>query len=141
MSLYAIHTQQHDGDWFGVWRVAQTMGIRIVGELDDDRNPVWRAKVDELCARDGLPRFIALDVRAAIPAASLPRRMQTAAWGRRMLASIEYASLAVGKDARVGITIGAIMRIVGMSNASLRNTDDAFTRDIDAMLRGERPSP
>jgi hypothetical protein len=140
VSLYATHVQQHDGDWFGVWRVAHTMGIRITGALDDDRNPVWRAKVDELCARDGFPRFIALDVREAIPAASLPRRMQTAAWGRRMLASIEYATLAVGKDARVGITVGAIMRIVGMSNVSLRNHDEAFARDIDAMMRGERPT-
>jgi hypothetical protein len=139
-ALYMQSTRIHDGDWFAVWRVGHTMGVRIAGELDDERNPVWRAKVDELWARDGAPRFMALDVREAIPAASLPRRMQTAAWGRRVLATIEHGTLAVGKEARVGLTVGAIMRVVGMTNVFLRNDEAAFDRDVEAMLRGERPS-
>jgi hypothetical protein len=139
-SLFAPDALLFDGGWFGIWRAGANgavVGIRIEGALDDERNPVWRAKFDELAEREGWPRFVALDVRDAIPAASLARRMQTAAWGRRTLARIEHATLGIGADGRVSVTVRAILRIAGMNNVTLRSDDDAFFADVDAMLAGK----
>jgi hypothetical protein len=140
-ALYDDTKRIHDGAWFSVYRASGVLGIKIVGLLDDEKNPVWRAHVDEIMAKDGWPRFMALDVRDAIPGASLPKRMASAAWGKHVLAHIEWGTICVAGDARTGLTVRAILRIAGMTNFHLRAQADAFTRDIDAMIAGTRPAP
>ena len=112
------------------------MACRIFGELTDARNPVWRGWLDAHFANDGWPRFIALDVRDAIPMASLPRRIQTAVWGRDVLSRIEAGAVAVGSGARVGIAVGAILRVTGMTNVTLCTDYDVFCALSSRWLRG-----
>lgn len=135
--LFVEACRLHDGGFFSVWRRGDVVGVRIVGDLDDERNPIWRAWLDARFAADGLPRFIALDVRDATPAASLPKRMQTAAWGRRVLGQIERGTIHLGHDANVSLTVKAILRIASMDNVWLRTDDDAFAADVAAMLHGD----
>lgn len=134
--LFIDDARLHDGGFFAVWRRGDVVGVRIVGPLDDERNPVWRAWLDDRFARDGMPRFLALDVKSATPAASLPKRMQTAAWGRRLLGQISLGTIHLGHKANVSLAVKAILRVSGMDNVWLRTDDDAFAADIDAMLRG-----
>jgi hypothetical protein len=139
MLFHADHLL-HQDDFYAVWRSGDVVGVRIVGPLTDERNPLWRAKLDALCERDGWPRFIALDVKSAIPAATLPKRVQTALWGKRTLQRITCGSIHLGEDGRVSLTVGAILRVAGMDNVLLRTSDAAFERDVTLMLRGEKPS-
>lgn len=135
-ALFVDDALVHDGGFFTVWRRGDVVGVRIVGDLDDEKNPVWRAWLDERFAQEGVPRFMALDVRSATPAASLPKRMQTAAWGRRLLGQIAHGTIHLGHDANVSLTVKAILRVAGMDNVWLRTDDDAFAADVKAMLRG-----
>lgn len=129
----------HTADFFAVWRVGDVVGVRIVGELTDARNPIWRAHVDAHFDAVGWPRYVALDVRKAIPMATLPLRIQSALWGKKVLSKITAGVLGVGKDARVGLTVGAIMRVAGMGNVVLCHDDDDFTARVARMERGEDP--
>jgi hypothetical protein len=129
----------HSDDFYAVWRSRDVVGVRIHGPLTDERNPIWRAQVDALCDRDGWPRFVALDVKDAIPAASLPRRVQTALWGKKTLQRITCGSIHLGEDSRVSVTVRAILRVAGMDNVLLRSTDLEFERDVASMLRDESP--
>jgi len=135
-ALFVDDARLHDGGFFSVWRRGDVVGVRIVGALDDEKNPIWRAWLDDRFASDGTPRFVALDVKDATPAAALPKRMQTAAWGRRLLGRITHGTIHLGHDANVSLTVKAILRVAGMDNVWLRTDDDAFAADIDAMLRG-----
>ncbi len=137
--LFVDETKLHDGDFFAVWRRrghgGDVVGVRIVGPLTDEKNPVWRAWLDARFATDGWPRFIALDVKDAIPAASLPtKRLQTAMWGKSTLGRIERGSIHLGHEASVSLTVRATLRIAGMSNVSLHHSDAAFDDDINTML-------
>ena len=123
----------HSADFFGVWRAGDVVGVRIEGELTDARNPVWRAWLDARFAADGWPRFIALDVKDAIPMASLPMRIKTALWGRATLARIDHGVIALGRDARVGLTVRAILRVAGMNNVTLLDDASAFAKAVDAL--------
>jgi hypothetical protein len=139
-SFFTEDKRLHDGGFFGVWRARvaagghDVVGIRIVGPLTDERNPVWRAWLDERFAVDGWPRFIALNVKDALPAASLPRRLQTAMWGKKVLGLIERATIHLGSEASVSLTVRATLRIAGMNNVDLRDTDAAFADDVRHML-------
>jgi hypothetical protein len=139
LPLFSSGALLHGGGFYDVWRCGDVVGIRIEGELNDERNPIWRAWLDDRFAKDGYPRFIALDVRAAIPAASLPRRLQTANWGRKTLSLIEYGSVHLGDSATVSLSVRATLRIAGMSNVVLRSNDEDFDGDVAAMLLGQAP--
>lgn len=136
--LFTPETLVHDGGFFRVWRKATAVGVDIRGELNDERNPIWRAWLDAHFAAHGTPRFIALDVHEAIPAATLPRRMQTAAWGRQTLSLIEQGSVFLGDAARVSLTVGAILRIAGMTNVHLRTRLVDFDDDATSYVNGAR---
>ena len=77
-ALFVDDALVHDGGFFTVWRRGDVVGVRIVGDLDDEKNPVWRAWLDERFAQEGVPRFMALDVRSATPAASMMATMSSA---------------------------------------------------------------
>jgi hypothetical protein len=136
--LFTPETLRHDGGFFRVWRKGLVVGVDIRGELNDERNPVWRAWLDAHFVEQGMPRFIALDVHEAIPAATLPKRMQTAAWSRTTLSRIEQGSLFLGDAARVSLTVGAILRIAGMTNVHLRTTRAQFDDDAASYVQGTR---
>lgn len=136
--LFTPETLLHDGGFFRVWRKGPAVGVDIRGELNDDRNPVWRAWLDAHFVAHGTPRFVALDVHDAIPAATLPKRMQTAAWSRTTLARIEQGSVFLGDAARVSLTVGAILRIAGMTNVHLRTSQSQFDDDATAYVHGSR---
>lgn len=128
----------HAADFFTVWRRGDVVGVRIFGELNDARNPVWRSWLDTHFAQAGWPRFVALDVRDAVPMATLPRRIQTAMWGRLVLSRIEQGVLAVGKDARVGLTVGAILRVTRMTNVTVCSRHEDFCETVDSWLGPSR---
>ena len=136
--LFDDDARLHDGGFFAVWRrqgaAGDVVDVRIVGPLTDDKNPVWRAWLDARFAADGWPRFIALDVKDALPAASLPKRLQTAMWGKQVLGRVERGGIHLGREASVSLTVRATLRIAGMSNVSLHHDDDAFAGDVRAML-------
>lgn len=134
--LFTPETLVHDGGFFRVWRKGHAVGVDIRGELNDERNPVWRAWLDAYFAQRGLPRFVALDVHEAIPAATLPKRMQTAAWGKHLLSVVEQGSVFLGDAARVSLTVGAILRIAGMTNVHLRTSRVNFDDDAHAYIDG-----
>lgn len=136
--LFTPETMLHDGGFFRVWRKGPAVGVDIRGELNDERNPVWRAWLDAHFVEHGIPRFIALDVHEAIPAATLPKRMQTAAWSRTTLARIEQGSVFLGDAARVSLTVGAILRIAGMTNVHLRTAHQHFDDDATSYVHGTR---
>ena len=114
--------------------------MRITGELTDERNPIWRAHVDALCAEAGWPRFMVLDVRDAIPMASLPKRIQSALWGKAVLSRVEHGLIVVGGNARAGLTVRAILRVAGMTNVTIASADRAFTATLADLLAGHAPS-
>ncbi len=143
MTLFVDDVLLHDAGWFTVWRRSRAefdvVGVRIVGHLTDEKNPIWRAWLDDEFSRTRWPRFIALDVKGALPAASLPKRLQTAMWGKKVLGLIEHGSIHLGTEASVSLTVRATLRIAGMTNASMRNADVAFAADVDAMMAGRAP--
>jgi hypothetical protein len=139
-ALFVEDARLHEGGFFGVWRRGDVVGVRITGPLTDERNPVWRAWLDARFAVDGWPRFIALDVKDAIPAASLPKRLQTALWSKQALSTIEYGCVQLGREASVSLTVRATLRIAGIGNISLHTTDDAFDADVGQMLAGVCPT-
>lgn len=126
----------HDGGFFGVWRVGDVLGLRIVGVLDDERNPVWRAYLDAYIEESGWPRFAMLDVSETIPAASMAKRIQTAQWGRKVSAHIERGILFVGQDARVGFAVRAILRVASTSRLEIVNDEREFGALARALIEG-----
>lgn len=70
----------------------------------------------------------------------MPKRLQTAVWGKKVLGLIEHGSLHLGTEASVSLTVRATLRIAGMSNVTMRHDDAAFAVDVDAMVAGRAPA-
>lgn len=129
-----------DQGWWCFWRQGPVMGVRIVGALTDDKNPVWRARLDQHVDDAGYPAFALLDVRDATPAASTPNRVKTAMWARKMLTHIPRLLIVTRPEHDVTFAIKIILRVAGMSNAEVLHDEQTVTRALDrALAEGGAP--
>lgn len=130
-----------DQGWWAFWRDGDVLGVRIVGALTDERNPVWRARLDEHVAEHGWPRVAALDVTEAIPAATLPMRARTALWARRMMSNIGHTLVVVSADHQLTFTVKAILRMAGVSNVTVAGDPAWAALAFAALTRGDPLPP
>lgn len=129
-----------DHGWFAYWRAGPVLGVRIVGDLTDEKNPFWRAHIDAHFRDAGPARFAFLDVTQAVPKASLPMRVKTATWARAKCREVEHLVIAVGEDARTSFAVGAILRMAGMGNVTVTRGEREHAAALQAMREGRTPS-
>ncbi len=118
-----------DQGWWAFWREGPVIGVRIIGPLTDEKNPVWRARLDEHMAEVGYPALGELDVRGATPAASTPNRVKTAMWCRKVLTHIPRVLILTRPEHDVTFAIKIILRVAGMSNAEIVH-DAALVEEV-----------
>lgn len=136
---FAPSSLVEDHGWWAFWRDGDLLGIRIVGELNDERNPQWRARLDEHVEAHGWPRIAALDVTEAIPAASLPYRARTALWGRRVLSNVDRALVVASAESQLTFTVRAILRMAGVPNVVFVNDAARAQDEFRALLDSNAP--
>jgi hypothetical protein len=129
-----------DQGWWCFWRAGPALGVRITGALTDDKNPVWRARLDRHVDEAGYPLFAVLDVREATPAASTPNRVKTAMWTRKMLTHVPRVIILDSGEHEVNFAIKIILRVAGMTNAEVVS-DEAYAQKALEQALSEGGAP
>jgi hypothetical protein len=115
------------------------IGFRLNGVINDARSHAWRGWYDDYFRRDGWPRGIACDLRAAISNTSLPRRLQMAQWIHGTLGRVSCCTVLMGNSAATRLSLRAALRIAARSNIVVRSEVEHFALDVGDMLAGSAP--
>jgi anti-anti-sigma regulatory factor len=124
-----------------LWRADNVLCVRIEGVLDDAASDRWRTMVSDSIAKQGAPRFIAVDFSQCDPQNSMAARYRSAAFARETMKRIEHGVVLTGGTAGPTVVVRAVLRAIGLPNLDLHTDARAFADAIGTMRKGTKPNP
>lgn len=124
---------------YTIWRQPLVVAVELRGELADAMSDEWRTAVSTEFERGGYPRFYAMDARTVEPDSTMAARYRSAVFVKRSLEKLEWAVVLIS-GARLLVVVRTVLRLGGMGNCSLVESETEFNAAIDHMKNGRRPT-